>query len=153
MKRIIISLALAFAAQAYAQTNAPIDNFTLVTNLWWNGYKTNVLQIAERRLAANSNDLAGLVLKMEFNISSNNVECFSNDIQNVLSSLPSVNGTNFSKLSEVFLLDLNCSLDFLANEFHPTQDEILADKAKFIFNHKPLIYEKELKALSDDGLF
>ena len=153
MRKTIVILTIMLAAQLFAQTNAPIDNFALVTNLWWNGYKTNVLQIAEQRLAANSNDLAGLILKMEFNIASNNVECFSNDINAVLANLCIVNGTNFARAVDDFRFDLNASLDFLQNGFHPTQEEISEDKAKFTINGKPFVYEQELKALHDDGLF
>ena len=47
-----------------AQTNF----YTNVTNLWYQGYKTNVLEIANTRLGANSNDIAGLILKAEYHL-------------------------------------------------------------------------------------
>lgn len=84
MKTILATLALFFcslAFPAFAQTNAlTADSFVLVTNLWYQGYKTNVLAIAEERLNANSNDLAGLVLKMEYDFAFMNASCISNDI-------------------------------------------------------------------------
>ena len=85
MKGALAALATAMAISSFAQTNAPMDNFSVVTNLWYNGYKSNVLAMAEQRLAANSNDLAGLVMMMEYNLEYSNDSCLSNDIFRVLS--------------------------------------------------------------------
>jgi hypothetical protein len=37
--------------------------YSNVTNLWYQGSKSNVLEIANARLAQNTNDIAGLILK------------------------------------------------------------------------------------------
>ena len=153
MRLCTLVIAIAIAANAFAQTNAPIDNFSVVTNLWYNGYKSNVLAIAEQRLAVNSNDLAGLILKMEFNLATNNVECFSNDIFSVLELLPHVSGENIRLEIPRLQSDLLATLSFLADEYRPTHEEIELDRAKFLIIHKPMTYEIPLKALHDDGLF
>ena len=81
MRLAQMTLVTMLALSCVAQTNQPpVDNFALVTNLWYQGYKTNVLAIAEQRLAANSNDLAGLVLKMEYDFSFLNFSNISNNM-------------------------------------------------------------------------
>ena len=95
MRPCTIVAAIAIASNAFAQTNSPIDNFSVVTNLWYNGYKSNVLAIAEQRLAANSNDLAGLILKMEYNLEFCNDACFSNDIFRILTAAGTITNGMF----------------------------------------------------------
>ena len=45
---VLVAAMLAFAPHARAQA----DLYSTVTNLWWNGPKTNLLALAEQRLAA-----------------------------------------------------------------------------------------------------
>lgn len=153
MKETVASIVLAIAAAATAQTNAPIDNFTLVTNLWWNGYKTNVLQIAEQRLIANSNDLAGLVLKLEYDVEYSKDSLLSNDITLVMSAIRSVtNGficQNSSFIEECF----NDYLDFLATGYNLTAEELEMEKAKSSIINTHMAHEILLKWLHDDKLF
>jgi len=64
MKKLLIGLWLTIVggSASLAQTNF----YTNVTNLWYQGYKSNVLNIATARLAVNTNDIAGLILKAEY---------------------------------------------------------------------------------------
>ena len=140
--------------QLHAQTNQPpVDNFVLVTNLWYQGYKTNVLSIAEERLLANSNDLAGLVLKMEYDLEFSNDSSLSNNVVTLLSAAEAATNifvhTDYSKMKK----NLNWFLEFLANEYHPTVSELNEEKAKALIIHKRMTYERYLKGLHDDGLF
>ena len=94
MKLPALALATVLALPAIAQTNAPaVNSFVLVTNLWYQGYKTNVLAIADERLMADSNDIAGLVLKMEYNLAFSNESCMSNDIFSVIASAGTITNT------------------------------------------------------------
>ena len=77
----LIAAFLAVACQARAQS----DLYATVTNLWWNGPKTNILAIAEERLAANTNDIVGIVLKTEYDISFSPATVLSNSFRRVLS--------------------------------------------------------------------
>ena len=154
MKRLIVVLATALALTSIAQTNAPVDNFTLVTNLWFNGYKTNVLTIAEQRLAANPNDLAGLIIRMDFNFEFSNEECFSNDIYSVMSVASAITNYHTHSVVPLLLLDLTNQLALLATDYKLlTDEERQADKLKGLIKGKPLEDEDVLKALHDDGLF
>ena len=85
MKTMVSFAFLFLIATAHVVADAPsLGDFTTVTNLWYEGHKSNVLAIAEQRLAANSNDLAGLILKMEYDLEFMNVSNYSNGIIRVL---------------------------------------------------------------------
>lgn len=153
MKKTIVILTIMLAAQLFAQTNAPIDNFALVTNLWWNGYKTNVLQIAEQRLAANSNDLAGLILKLEYDIAFMNTTALSNDV-NAIEQVACLHSEEaFNTVKPLFSFALTNILDFLAYGLNLSDEEILLERQKGFINAKPFQYEPVLNALHNDGLF
>ena len=152
-------MAFALVANALAQTNAPIDNFTLVTNLWYEGHKTNVLAMAEERLNANSNDLAGLVVRFNYDLEFSNRANYSNDIARILDVLHT---SQFSSLTNRVLLTsttllqdaLGDFLDYMAStqsQLSPAEE--LNDRQKSSVNQKPLADESFLKALSDNGLF
>ena len=86
MKTIVSFAFLFLVATAHVVADVPpLGDFTTVTNLWYEGHKSNVLAIAEQRLAANSNDLAGLILRMEYNLAFSNNSCLSNDAMSVIS--------------------------------------------------------------------
>ena len=138
----------------FAQTNLPpIDNFTLVTNLWFNGYKSNVLAMAEERIAINSNDLAGLVLKMEYDFAFMNASCISNDIFSVIARAGTITNTTVKSHYAEMKSFLESFLSYLEEDYHPTLAEIEADRAKALLIHKQMTHERYLKWLHDDGLF
>ena len=78
---VLVAAMLAFAPHARAQA----DLYSTVTNLWWNGPKTNLLALAEQRLAADTNDIVGIVLKTEYDISFSRASVLSNSFRRVLS--------------------------------------------------------------------
>ena len=154
MKHMMAIAFLILALTAHLLADEPcLGDFVTVTNLWYEGHKTNVLAIAEQRLAANSNDLAGLVLVMEYNLEYSNDSCLSNDIFRVLSVASHVtNGNMCAKFMEI-KTDLEDFLDFLKEDYHPTETELLEEKAKANFIHKHMTYERYLTWLNEDGLF
>jgi hypothetical protein len=134
-----------------AQTNF----YTNVTNLWYQGgvSKTNVLTIANARLAANSNDIAGLILKAEYHFAFLEVEAISNAYLRVIQIGDTITTTNFVKQYQRFsrhaYLDL---LDIFAEE-PVTLQEIQEGKQKALINHKPFSSAEEIEALQKDGYF
>ena len=76
----IAAVLVALVGSSSAQT----DLYSTVTNLWWEGPKTNILAIAEERLAANTNDIVGIVLKTEYDISFSPATVLSNSFRRVL---------------------------------------------------------------------
>lgn len=159
MRLCTLVITIAIAANAFAQTNAPIDNFSVVTNLWYNGYKSNVLAIAEQRLAANSNDLAGLVLKFNYDLGFLIRSNYSNDIVRVTNALQRADLHSHSNAtvrlrSLLFRQSAIGFLDYLANpESALSPEEETVDRQKGLINHKPLSDELFLKMLSEIGLF
>ena len=151
---LAVVIMITLPVPALSQTNQPpMDNFALVTNLWYNGYKSNVLAIAEQRLAANTNDLAGLVIIMEFNLAFSNDSCLSNDIFRVLSAAEPITNSNirthFTEMKGI----LEDFLQFLKDDYHPTAAELEEERGKAYIIHKRMTYERYLKWLHDDGLF
>jgi hypothetical protein len=132
----------------FAQTNF----YTNVTNLWYQGYKTNVLDIANTRLAANSNDIAGLILKAEYNFEFYEVGDISNAYFRVIQVGDTITTTNFVKrwqeLSRERILWI---LDDFAEEPVTPQD-VQEGKQKALINEKSLPASL-IEALLKDGYF
>ena len=149
MRKLTASVMLLMAACATAQTNAPIDNFALVTNLWWNGYKTNVLQIAEQRLAINSNDIVGLILKLEYDVEFINLQLISNSVFSVAQCGRTISTPLFSQRLSQREEDLEEILDLVA--IYP-MEEYESDKAKAFLPGKRMLFEEDLLAACLDGL-
>ena len=157
MKTILATLALFFcslAFPAFAQTNAlPADSFVLVTNLWYQGYKTNVLAIAEQRLAANSNDIAAVFLKLEYDIEFIRTNDVERSIAKLLRLANCATNANIAKYRDEIITGYSLFRNFLLNDYHPSAEVLEQDRQKGFLNHKPFSSERYLKALHDDGLF
>ena len=150
MKKLMAIFALTVAGNGavFAQTNF----YTNVTNLWYQGHKSNVLAIANARLAVNSNDIAGLILKAEYHFAFLEYSACSNAYLRVLQVGDIVTTTNFVKRYQGFSReDILWLLDDLA-ENPMTEQEIQAEKHKALIKHKPLPASL-IEALQKDGYF
>jgi hypothetical protein len=152
MKKLMIGFMLAVcgAGTGLAQTNF----YTNVTNLWYQGYKSNVLAIANARLAANSNDMAGLILKADYELEFYEGGNLSNCFLRVIQVGDTITTTNFVKRwqeeqSRYAILDL---LDVIA-ETQLTPQQIQDEKQKAFINKKPLPDADLIEALPKDGYF
>ena len=152
MRKLLIGFMLIVATgnAGLAQTNF----YTNVTNLWYQGYKTNVLKIAEQRLAINTNDIAGLILKANYELEFYEGGDLSNAFFRVIQVGDTITTTNFVKewqenKSREAILDL---LDIIA-ENPLTPQQIQDEKHKALINEKPLPDEDLIEALQDDGYF
>ena len=132
-----------------AQTNF----YTNVTNLWYQGgvNKTNVLIIANERLMANTNDIAGLILKAEYDLEFLELKTISNSFQRVIQIGDTITTTNFVNRFELERQDYLDGLDMFKNEPIPV-NELPAEKAKAYIKEKPLP-TKLIEALQKDGYF
>jgi hypothetical protein len=152
MKKIIIMSVLTFtiASPLFAQTNF----YTNVTNLWYQGYKSNVLAIANARLAANSNDIAGLILKAEYHLAFCEDAQLSNAYLRVIQRADTITTTNFAKCwqEEGGRQDYFDILeDMVENPLTPQQ--IQQERLKGFINEKPLPDGYLIEALQKDGYF
>ena len=151
MKKIIIMSALVFAFAVETPLFAQTNFYSNVTNLWYQGYKSNVLSLAEARLLQNTNDIAGLILKAEYDLEFLELTSISNSYERVIQVGDTITTTNFVKR---FVVERQEYLDFLElfkNEPIP-ENRLNEEKAKANINHKELPTGL-LKALEKDGYF
>jgi hypothetical protein len=148
MKKLLIGVMLitATGSNSLAQTNF----YTTVTNLWYQGYKSNVLELANAKLEANSNDIAGLILKMECKIALLDLPEVSNSILRAIQIGDTITSSNFVKRFQVerneMLEDLNLFRTY------PSAIEEPNERAKAFIKGKELptfLFD----ALNEDGYF
>ena len=118
------------------------------------GARSNVLEIANVRLAVNSNDIAGLILKAEFHFEFLDDGAVSNAFLRVIQVGDTITTTNFVKRwqDEWGKQDYFDILDVIAR--NPlTPQEIQEGKIKALIPHKPLSCADLIEALQKDGYF
>jgi len=131
---------------AFAQTNF----YQQVSSMWFSGNKQGVLDIANQRLAQNSNDIAGLLLKLEYEVEF----LQTNNITSTIAKIIEVGGryteTNFARQFPALKADYEVIKSVITN--YPP-DEFSVDQAKSSIPGKPLTCADEIKALQNDGYF
>ena len=149
MERTTTTIALIAALLAFAcPTRAQSDLYAMVTNLWWEGPKTNILAIAEERLAANTNDIVGIVLKTEYDISFSPASVISNSFRRVLSLGATVDTPVFQLAYP--RIAWNVSGAFLALEQY-TDAVFQEEHYKGFITHKEMNMKWAWDALHEDG--
>lgn len=146
MKNTILAAAILFASTPVLAS----DYYTNITNQWWQGHQTNVLAMANQRLAANTNDIAGLLMKASYDFDFSNSTTLSNTLARVLSVGGTVTSSSFSKTFRLLQLDIQCTFKTLATE---TPQEHATDMLKVLGAGHPMAYDFALEALDDDGYF
>ncbi|MGI6495059.1 MAG: hypothetical protein ACOX5G_03045 [Kiritimatiellia bacterium] len=133
-----------FAPPLRAQTNF----YDHVTRMWLNGQKQEVYCIATNRLAVASNDIAGLVLKMEYELALCDFN-LTNTLAKAVAVGSNITTTNFVQLYPLLQLEASDLLVFLASY---STNCLAEDRAKASITNKPMTYRRFLKAIEDDGL-
>ena len=155
MKKLLIGFMLMVIAgrTSLAQTNF----YTNVTNLWYQGgeSKTNVLTIANDRLAANTNDFAGLILKAYYHVEFAEINMVSNAFLRVVQIGNTITTTNFVDRWQESSRNILFFLEFMAEEPLTPQEiqEIEAERYKAFIPEKPFPDADLLEALQMDGYF
>ena len=147
-KMMLLVSATMFAAGVDAQTNL----FITVTNLWQQGYRTNVLAIANTRLQQNTNDLVGLFIKVEYDIEFAQRNNISNSATRLIAVGDTITSLNFLKVYPDYREDLLYTLDYI-RENPLTGTQLLQEQSKGYLNHLPFFGSKALEALLKDGYF
>lgn len=142
----IVSLIIITVQISLAQTNF----YTNVTNLWYQGNKTNVLAIAEQRLQQNTNDIAGLLLKVEYQVEFFQFAQLTNTMNHLLTVSESYTGTNYLRRLTVLREDLTVMKEYSTN-YPPDQLEV--DLPKTNQAGKVMSFGASLEALQKDGYF
>ena len=154
MKKLMIGFILTVIGGSIGLTQT--NFYTNVTNLWYQGgsNKTNVLAIANARLAVDTNDIAGLILKASYDLEFLELGTISNSYLRVIQVGDTITTTNFVKCwqegqSRQYILEL---LDVIA-EIPLTPQQIQDGKNKALLPRKPLPDADLIEALQKDGYF
>ena len=144
---IVCFVAGTFVVGARGQTS-----FTeRVSAMWAQGDKDGVLQIAQERLVENSNDIAGLLLELDYGLEFIQADRVTNAIERLQTAMPAFSGANFSSLTNLLWMDGEVLRQVVTNAYSP--EEYAADLAKTNILGKRLIYLVPLEALEADGYF
>jgi|GEM_PF-6989591 len=150
MNKPHLMIALIFLFGSILTSDAETNFYEQVSSLWFSGAKTNVLAIAEARLQRSTNDIAGLILKMEYEIEFMQFTSFSNTANKVLCASSDVSTSNFVKAVVLMQEDIESLLNMIP-EYPP--EEIEADIQKASIAGKPLSCGYLIDALQKDGYF
>ena len=142
----------AMAVLATVALASPTENtYHAVTNDWYNANFSNVLELAESRLAANTNDLVGAYLKLSWDICFSDASTLSNSVTRVLSIGDTEQNAAFSneywRLRPMVVSFRDDILPMYTEEVR--QQELV----RSIQPHKPIPERKWLKLLWDENLW
>ena len=143
--RIAIAAVLVMIA---GSSSAQTDLYSTVTNLWWEGPKTNILAIAEERLAANTNDIVGIVLKTEYDISFSPATVLSNSFRRVLAVGAEVDTPAFAAAYPRIAWNVSGMFVVL---FRETPESFENERPKGFILHKEMDMKWAWDALHEDG--
>jgi len=149
MKKMLFAFCVLTTSLTEAQTTT---FYTTVTNLWYQGQKTDVLTLGEQRLNINSNDMPGLIIKLAYADEFSQLAALSNLYCRVLAVGETITNKNFKTHYPFLQLATEVNLEFLTT-YQPTPQELLEEQAKGLIPYKPFTYYLLLEALQKDGLF
>jgi hypothetical protein len=150
MKYIKLIMIVAFMTGnfIYSQTNFTEN----VSKMWLNGQKAEVYTIATNRLAINTNDMAGLMLKMEYEIEFILDDKLTNTMNRISTTGSSITTSNFVLEFPTIQNDISNMFEIIP--LTPlSQEELELERAKGSITNKPLMYKRALIALDKDGYF
>ena len=151
MKRTTTSLVFAAVLAKIAFAVPSSNSFHAVTNDWYNGNFSNVYELAQLRLASNSNDLVGTYLKVAYDIYYSDLQTLSNSMARVVELSDSILNPAFTNMYHV----LRCDYVSYRDEIIPsvTDAERLVEQAKSRCPHKPIPGCSMLKIFWDNNLW
>ena len=117
--------------------------------MWLEGRKQEVYCIATNRLAANTNDLAGLVIKMSYELAFSDFGNYTNTLLRLITVGGGISTTNFASLYPGLELECSGMSQFLSTV---TPNDVALWLQKSSITNKPMTYRRFLKAIEDDGL-
>ena len=150
MKRLIL-LSLVLLAMPSGM-NAQTNYYALVTNLWHQGAHTTVVELAQQRLAANTNDIAGLITMAGYDLHYSDHDSYSNVANHVLSVVSNVTTSAFQSERDFLIFSVSESLSFM-EIYHPSEEERAENIRKSARPGLFFIYEEPLRLLNEDGYF
>jgi hypothetical protein len=122
-----------------------------VADMWYAGKKQEVLDIANQRLRQDTDDIAGLILKMEYHITFTEIDQATNTMARILRVGSKITAKNFAAIFPQLQGDIEHLKANIPSYSSP--QELAADRAKGNIPHKPFPRADVLQALEKDGYF
>ena len=144
---VALTVALAFTADA-----TPTENtYAAVTNDWYNGNWTNVLELAQIRRAANSNDLVAANIIVSYDVLFSDVGAMSNSVTRLIDAMDQSSAPALTNLHS----RLRPGWVYFRDQFLPYQTaaDLQQQHEKSYITHKPIDCDFVLKAIWDNGLW
>ena len=146
----IISAAIAFSTIALKA--APTENtYHAVTNDWYQGNWTNVYELAQQRLAANTNDIVGAYIMKDYDIMFSGFSEMSNSIRRLIRAGELVTLPAYTNMFPILRLGYEDFLEYVI----PAQDDSfrIQEQQRAIRPGVPMNSERTLKLFWDNGLW
>ena len=143
------AIALSIALTAHA---VPTENtFAAVTNDWYVGRWTNVLELAQTRIAANPNDLVGAHLMVSYDVLFSDIPAISNSVTRLIGAMDASSEPAMTNL----ISQLRPGWVYFRDEFLPRQTaaDVQAQHEKSSITNKTLDCDFVLKQIWDNGLW
>lgn len=135
---------LALSSNAISQ-----NTFTQEINqLWEEGKKSEVHEIAVKRLKDNPKDVIALLLKLDYEMSRYDVESMKKTTKILIPIIEKISTPNFLKQKKLLRADLIVIQESL-NVITP---EIIQAEKKKVYPNKPLTFKYAIEALEKDEL-
>ncbi len=119
---IIASAILTECALAMPSSN----NFHAVTNDWYNGNFSNVYELAQMRLAANSNDVVGAYMMLDWDMAFSDYATISNSMMRVVANSDLITVPSFTN---AYGRCRSMCISF-CEDYIPRQDETMREAAQ-----------------------
>lgn len=150
MKKVLFSMVL--VVSVYSGSAMGQESFAAqVEEMWRAGNYAGVMAIAQQRLAANTNDLPGLLLKHEYEVEFLQLDAATNTAAEIIRVAPQIESERFAEVRALVIQDAEAALELLP-QYPP--DELAADwltVGTMTNNHLPSGYA--IQALEEDGYF
>lgn len=149
--KILATAAMALAMVLSARAVPTENTFSAVTNDWYVGKWTNVLELAQARLAANSNDLVGAHLAVSYDVLFSDIPAISNSVTRLIGAMDASSEPAMANL----ISQLRPGWVYFRDEFLPRQTaaDVQAQHEKSSITNKTLDCDFVLKAIWDNGLW
>lgn len=149
--KILATAAMALAMVLSARAVPTENTFSAVTNDWYVGKWTNVLELAQARLAANSNDLVGAHLVVSYDVLFSDIPAISNSVTRLIGAMDASSEPAMTNL----ISQLRPGWVYFRDEFLPRQTaaDVQAQHEKSSITNKTLDCDFILKQIWDNGLW
>ena len=149
--KILATAAMTLAMVLSARAVPTENTFSAVTNDWYVGKWTNVLELAQARLAVNSNDLVGAHLVVSYDVLFSDIPAISNSVTRLIGAMDASSEPAMANL----ISQLRPGWVYFRDEFLPRQTaaDVQAQHEKSSITNKTLDCDFILKQIWDSGLW